>query len=109
MALLPGIRVLEAGGIGSGPQAAKQLGDLGAEVLRLETPTTQPATAVALLHRGRPAASLDLRSAGALELLLELVTRADVLIEDHLPGVAERLGSAPKVAALQTSHSLAQD
>jgi alpha-methylacyl-CoA racemase len=93
-----GLRVLEIAGLGPAPYCAMMLADLGAEVLRIDRPghsSTAPETAV--LNRNRRYAVLDLKHPRAVEALLCLVERADVLIEGFRPGVAERLGFGPDV------------
>lgn len=96
---LAGVRVVELVGIGPGPFAAMLLADLGADVIRIDRPTG-PALASAppeqdIVGRGRPSVALDLRSERGIEVVLELVERADILIEGFRPGVTERLGIGP--------------
>jgi alpha-methylacyl-CoA racemase len=97
---LRGVRVVEIAGIGPGPHAATLLADLGADVVRVERPggsmSAGPREAD-LVTRGRPSVAMDLKNPAALEALLELVDRADVLIEGMRPGVIERLGIGPDV------------
>jgi alpha-methylacyl-CoA racemase len=95
---LAGLRVIELGGIGPGPHAAMVLGDLGADVARVDPP--QAATAMTAsprdqLLRNRRRVFLDLKNANQRELLLDLVAHADVLVEGFRPGVTERLGVGP--------------
>ena len=77
------------------------LADLGADVLRIDRTAGgglqlgDPAKDV--LARGRRSAALDLKSAEGVEVLLDLVAEADVLLEGFRPGVAERLGFGPEV------------
>src|SRR4051812_17163815 len=96
---LRGMRVVEIAGIGPGPHAAMILADLGADVIRVERPGGRPEAGggpAMFLNRGRPSVALDLKDPGAVAALLELVERADVLIEGMRPGVAERLGFGPE-------------
>ena len=97
---LKGVRVVEIAGIGPGPHAATLLADLGADVVRVERPggamSAGPRKAD-LLTRGRPSVAMDLKDPAAVEALLELVAKADVLVEGMRPGVAERLGFGPEV------------
>jgi len=96
---LRGLRVVEVGGIGPGPFAAMLLADMGADVIRVDRPgpvADERATAADVLHRGRRSIVLDLRRPEAVEALLTLVERADVLIEGFRPGVMERLGVGPE-------------
>jgi alpha-methylacyl-CoA racemase len=99
---LVGIRVLELSGIGPGPFAASILGDLGADVARVDRPggsgTGIPEKFDAL-RRSRRSVTLDLREPAGVEALLTMVESADVLIEGYRPGVAERMGFGPDVCA----------
>ncbi|WP_245627218.1 CaiB/BaiF CoA transferase family protein [Kribbia dieselivorans] len=101
---LAGLRVVEVGSIGPGPFCAMLLADLGAEVLRLDRPVGTGMVSPnenpreELLHRGRESVAVDLKNPRAAEVVLDLVERADVLIEGMRPGVAERLGIGPEVA-----------
>jgi alpha-methylacyl-CoA racemase len=98
---LSGLRVIELAGLGPAPHAGMQLADLGADVVRIERP---PHNAGGLdlipragdqMLRGRRSVMLDLKDPSARETLLQLVERADVLIEGLRPGVTERLGIGP--------------
>jgi alpha-methylacyl-CoA racemase len=96
---LAGVRVVELAGIGPGPFAAMMLADLGADVVRVDRPgggalQIGPADRD-ILFRGRPNVLIDLKSPRGVELVLDLVERADVLIEGFRPGVTERLGLGP--------------
>ncbi|MFD8979966.1 CaiB/BaiF CoA transferase family protein [Streptomyces sp. NPDC059564] len=95
---LAGVRVVELAGIGPGPFAAMLLADLGADVVRVDRPgggglAIDPAYDVT--NRGKRSVLVDLKSDGGPALVLDLVERADVLIEGFRPGVAERLGVGP--------------
>ncbi|WP_227999054.1 CaiB/BaiF CoA transferase family protein [Nocardia australiensis] len=98
--VLTGLRVVELAGIGPSPHAAMLLADLGAEVVRVERPggVTQllPVDKDAVL-RNRRSVSADLKEPGDLARVLQLIDRADVVIESYRPGVAERLGIGPEV------------
>lgn len=99
---LVGVRVLELSGIGPGPFAASILGDLGADVVRIDRPggsTTGIPEELDALRRGRRSAALDLRDPAGVNALLTMIESADVLIEGYRPGVAERLGFGPEVCA----------
>tara|TARA_R110002095_G_scaffold212389_1_gene201458 strand:- start:4774 stop:5889 length:1116 start_codon:yes stop_codon:yes gene_type:complete len=98
---LDGIRGIELAGIGPAPLAAMLLADLGAEILRIEAPfEREPAVTIKrdkdVTLRGRKAMTLDLKSKKGREYLLELCTKADLLIEGFRPGVMERLGLGPE-------------
>ncbi|MCX5096128.1 CoA transferase [Streptomyces sp. NBC_00365] len=96
---LVGCRVLELGGIGPGPFAGMLLADLGAEVVRVDRPGREAESdaggPAAVLDRGKRSVVLDLKQPAAIEALLRLAARADVLIEGFRPGVTERLGIGP--------------
>jgi len=94
---LSGLRVLELAGIGPAPFAAMLLGDLGADVLRVDRPGGSEIDSRGILDRSRRSAILDLRRAEGAAAVLELAAHADVLIEGFRPGVAERLGVGPDV------------
>ena len=94
---LQGVRVVELAGIGPGPHACMLLADLGAEVLRIDRPGG-PVIRLGgpdVLARNRRSAVVDLKNPGAAEVVLRLVSAADVLVEGNRPGVAERLGVGP--------------
>jgi alpha-methylacyl-CoA racemase len=97
---LQGVKVIELAGIGPAPYACMLLADAGAEVIRLERAPTGGALAPPgpywdLLSRSRPSVGIDLKRPEAVELVLDLVEQADVLIEGFRPGVVERLGVGP--------------
>jgi len=93
---LAGLRVVEVAGIGPGPFCCMMLADLGAEVLRIDRPEGPEGGHPAdVLGRGRRSVALDLKKPAAIEAVLALVARADVLVEGFRPGVMERLGLGP--------------
>jgi alpha-methylacyl-CoA racemase len=97
---LAGVRVVELAGIGPGPFAAMMLADLGADVIRVDRPgggglTLGPAERD-ILGRGRPSVAIDLKADGGVDLVLDLVEKADILLEGYRPGVTERLGLGPE-------------
>ena len=95
---LRGVRILEFDGLGPVTFAGMMLADLGAEVLRL---TRADGGGVfqdvggAVLHRGRTAVPVDLKSPEDRERVLALAASADAVIEGFRPGVMERLGLGP--------------
>ena len=102
MGPLSGLKIIEFAGIGPGPFCATLLADLGADVLRLDRPTpgdlglpSEPRFDP--LGRGRDSLCVDLKHDGAASFVLDLVTRADGLIEGFRPGVMERLELGPEV------------
>jgi alpha-methylacyl-CoA racemase len=97
---LTGYRIIEIAGIGPGPFAAMLLSDMGAEVIRVERAQAvrgpAPATpGTDVLQRGRRNVAIDLKHPDGVATLLDLVERADALIEGFRPGVMERLGVGP--------------
>jgi formyl-CoA transferase len=102
---LDGIRVLEVGTLISGPFAGRLLGDMGAEVIKVELPgapdplRTWGQAELAGQHffwtvhaRNKKAVTLDLRQPKGRALFLELVARSDVIIENFRPGTLEKWG-----------------
>jgi alpha-methylacyl-CoA racemase len=102
MGPLDGVRVIELASLAPAPFGCMILSDLGADVVRVERPEScradQPAP-VDPLTRGRRSIGLNLKDPAGVELLLRLVTSADVLVEGFRPGVTERLGFGPEACA----------
>jgi alpha-methylacyl-CoA racemase len=97
---LHGLRVVELAGIGPGPHASMILGDLGADVVRIDRPSKNPgAVAKDATARNRRIVNTDLKSDEGRELVLKLIAKADVLVEGFRPGVTERLGLGPEDCA----------
>ena len=108
---LSGLRVIDTATIFAGPLAATLLGDLGAEVIKVEHPTAgDPArghghgvNGVSLmwktLSRNKRTMTLLLSHPKGREVLLDLVRTADVLVENFRPGTLERWGLGPDVLA----------
>ena len=100
---LAGIRVVEMVGLGPCPFAAMMLADMGAEVIRIDRKAAPSAanpfpvlgTKFDVLARGRRSLALDLKQPAAKQLVLQLLDKADILIEGFRPGVMERLGFGP--------------
>ncbi|MFI9154933.1 CaiB/BaiF CoA transferase family protein [Streptomyces sp. NPDC053367] len=96
---LAGVRVVELAGIGPGPFAAMLLADLGADVVRVDRPGGPGLgidPAYDITNRNKRSVVVDLKSPEGPARVLDLVARADVLIEGYRPGVAERLGVGPR-------------
>ena len=91
---LSGIRVLDFGQYVAGPAAAMMLGDLGAEVIRIDPPGGPfwDSPAAAMLNRGKSCVALDLKSEPGRSEALRLLRSADAVIENFRPGVMGRLG-----------------
>ena len=97
---LRGVRIVEFAGAGPGPMAAMLLADLGATVLRIERRESvelglKRPRKYDLLLRNRDSIALDLKDARAVAVALQLVGKADALIEGFRPGVMERIGLGP--------------
>ena len=99
---LAGIRVIEIASYVTGPFAGALLGDLGAEVIKVEDPIhgdpfrgwgdDQYSPTFCALNRNKKSVTLDLREKAGQELLLKLIDTCDVVIENHRPGIAEKMG-----------------
>jgi CoA:oxalate CoA-transferase len=98
---LSGIRVLDLTTFLSGPMASHTLGELGADIIKVEPPTGDPTRGGpaapcspfwAALHRDRRSVVLDLKTEAGRAVLLDLAAGADVLLENFRPGVTSRLG-----------------
>lgn len=97
---LHGLRVVELAGIGPGPHAAMILGDLGADVVRIERPGKGTGTpSNDYLLRNRRSVGANLKDPADRDMVLGLIAKADVLIEGFRPGVTERLGLGPEDCA----------
>ena len=99
---LAGTRIVEIAGIGPGPFCAMMLADLGADVLRVDRAERarlprHDGPNLDLLNRGRRSVGVDLKNPAGVEVVLDLVEKADALIEGFRPGVMERLGLGPDV------------
>src|SRR4051812_26877679 len=100
---LAGIRVLDLSRVLSGPSCGKSLADLGAEVIKVEPPegdltrTAQPRVGglpvyFAQQNCGKRCISVDLQRDAGRELVADLATACDVVLENFRPGVLPRLG-----------------
>jgi len=104
--VLSGYRVLDCSIAMAGPFAAQRLGDLGADVVKVEPVTGEWQRHVSAggaggnrinvsflsLNRNKRSLAVDLKSADGKAALLELVKSADVFLQNYRPGVAKRLG-----------------
>jgi len=102
---LSGIRVLDLSRILAGPTCTMQLGDLGAEVIKVERPgagddtrTWGPpfaggeAAYYLCCNRNKKSITIDLKNPRGLELVKELAAISDVLVENFTPGLPKKLG-----------------
>src|ERR1700683_5387101 len=97
MGPLEGVRIVEFAGIGPGPFAAMLFADLGARVIRIDRLASSGLglsvpRRFALLERSRPIIAVDLKRPEGIALALDLMDKADALIEGFRPGIMERLG-----------------
>ncbi len=103
--LLSGIRVLDLSRILAGPHCTMNLGDLGAEVIKVERPGTGDDTRTwgppfaggesayyLCCNRNKKSISIDLKNPGGRELVRELAKKSDVLVENFTPGLMKRFG-----------------
>jgi crotonobetainyl-CoA:carnitine CoA-transferase CaiB-like acyl-CoA transferase len=104
--VLSGYRVVDCTIAMAGPFAAQRLGDLGADVIKVE-PTAgewqrfasaggangnQINVSFLSLNRNKRSLAVDLKSDGGKQVLRELVAKSDVFLQNYRPGVAARLG-----------------
>ncbi|WP_322409967.1 CoA transferase [Microbacterium invictum] len=104
MTPLQGLRVIDISTLFAGPMAAMHLGDMGAEVIKVEHPRRpDPARGHGpsrdghnlwwkTLGRNKRTITLDLHTDGGREIMAKLATRSDVVIENFRPGTLERWG-----------------
>ncbi len=102
--MLDGIRVLDLSRVIAGPYCAMMLADLGADVVKVERPgrgddmrylgngKAGMSLGFATINRNKRAIAVDLQHPEGLPIVVELARRADVILENFVPGVAERLG-----------------
>ncbi|RON53857.1 CaiB/BaiF CoA transferase family protein [Pseudomonas frederiksbergensis] len=101
---LASLKVLDFSTLLPGPFASLLLADMGAEVLRIESPTRMDLLRVlpphdqgvsashAYLNRNKRSLALDLKQPEALEVIKQLLADYDIVLEQFRPGVMERLG-----------------
>ncbi|MEP1472356.1 MAG: CoA transferase [Halieaceae bacterium] len=101
---LDGYRIIELTSTVSGPIAGMILGDQGADIIKIEPPMTGDlarfmgdrrngmSAMFATLNRNKRSVVLDMKHAVDKEIFLQLVSTADVLIENYRPGVTQKLG-----------------
>lgn len=105
---LEGIKVLELGNFIAGPFCGMLLGDMGADVIKIERPARGDQTrampplvngesaSFAALNRNKRSLVLDLKQAEAREVVLALVKTSDVFLENNRPGALEGIGLGPE-------------
>ena len=94
---LSNIRVLDFGQYLAAPLVGMMLADMGAEVIRIDPPEGPgfDDPAFDMISRGKKVLTLDLKTAEGRDTAIELVKRADVVLENFRPGVMDRLGLGP--------------
>lgn len=104
MTSLEGLRVLDLSRFIAGPYCAMMLGDMGAEVVKIEPPgegeyarRAMPAVEgqslyTFIVNRNKKSLAIDLRNESGLAVLRELIAEADVLVENFRPGTMEKMG-----------------
>ena len=103
---LAGLRVIEMGSLIAGPFCGQLMGDMGAEIIKLEPPGEgdpmrqwgqgpKPAW-WQVIARNKKSVSLDLRQARGQAIARQLIAKADILIENFRPGTLEKWGLAPE-------------
>lgn len=100
--MLDGIRVLDLSRVIAGPYCATFMADLGADVVKVERPGRGDdlrlwrgdgmSAVYAAINRNKRCVAVDLQHPEGARLVFELARRADVVVENFLPGVADRLG-----------------
>jgi crotonobetainyl-CoA:carnitine CoA-transferase CaiB-like acyl-CoA transferase len=101
---LAGYRIIDATQMISGPMATMILADQGADVIKIEPPDTGDLTRAlggrrhgmsptfAVTNRNKRSIAINLKDARGLELIKQIVARADLFVQNFRPGVAERMG-----------------
>ncbi len=94
MGALDNIRVVDFGHYVAGPVLGMLLADQGADVIKVDPPTGPPLVTEAntTWNRGKRSIALDLKRDGDRDIALQLIRRADVVVENFRPGVMDRLG-----------------
>ena len=102
---LTGIRVVEQGTFITGPCAGMLLADLGADVIKVESPDGDPYRSYQggqysphfqAYNRNKRCLGLNMKQASDSDLFRKLIAQADVYIQNFRPGAAERIGAGPE-------------
>ncbi|MCL4500007.1 MAG: CoA transferase, partial [Chloroflexi bacterium] len=100
---LDGIKILDLTRFGAGPGCTQILGDMGAEIIKIEEPAGDPSRFSApasgdtggyfpLFNRNKMSVTLDMRKPEGKDIFRKLVKQADAVVENFRPGAIERLG-----------------
>lgn len=97
---LAGLRIVELASKGPAPLCAMLLGDMGADVIRIErtgrgSDLSESESGFTILGRNRRSLGINLKTDAGREIASELISMSDGLIEGFRPGVMERLGLGP--------------
>ncbi|MBH0311858.1 CoA transferase, partial [Alcaligenes faecalis] len=105
---LAGYKVIDLTTFLSGPFCTQVLGDLGAEVVKIEAPEGDSSRSIPphfvgedsayylSINRNKSSLAVNLKTAEGLDLVRQLILKADVVVENYRPGVAARLGLDPQ-------------
>src|SRR5690349_14794613 len=106
---LAGIRVLDLSRVLAGPFCTMNLGDMGAEVIKIEEPgagddtrafapplVNGVSTYYLSINRNKKSVAINLKQPAGLALVKRLAAGSDVVVENFRPGVAQRLGLGPQ-------------
>ncbi len=112
---LHGVRVVDLTRVMSGPYCTMMLGDMGADIIKVERPGVGDDTRIwgppfveqpgveresayfLSVNRNKRSIALDLKTEDGIEVLWKLIEQADVLVENFSPGTIARLGFSPEV------------
>jgi crotonobetainyl-CoA:carnitine CoA-transferase CaiB-like acyl-CoA transferase len=105
---LQGVKVLDLTSVMAGPYCAMVLGDMGADVIKIESfpggdtsrsfdpKVNGESYCFAVLNRNKRSLALDLKAPKGKEVVLKLAAQADIVLENFRPGVVDRLGLGPR-------------
>jgi CoA:oxalate CoA-transferase len=102
-AALEGIRVLDVSQFLAGPYCTMILGDLGADIIKIEKPTGDPTRETNVningqsiyfmsINRSKRSITMDLKNPRYKEIFLKMAKKADIIVENFVPGTMDKLG-----------------
>ncbi|MFC1491210.1 CoA transferase [Nitrospinota bacterium] len=108
MKILEGLRVIDASQFNAGPTVSLYLAGYGTDIVKVERPGGENSRAIGpfregessyfmSLNRGKRSITVNLREPGGVEVFKRLARSADVLVENYMPGVMDRLGGGWEV------------
>ena len=112
--VLKGVRVVELSTVITAPLTGLMLADLGAEVIKVEPPQGDPFRSFrggqyspnfVAYNRGKRSIQLDLRTEAGRSVMLKLLARADILLENYRPGIMEKFGLTDDVLTRRQSQA----